>query len=228
MMSFDEHDYRYEEFLAELYEEHRDQAIEEFRVERLQAYYRANPSVAHPAATYLNEGRALIEVSPSAALIFAAVSAEQSFKSVLLHPLVYGLVSDDAVAALVADLVISQAGLDRFGELLFAILAHVAGIDLRIRKRDGSGDSLWEEMRALQRRRNQLLHRAQVAKKHEAETALLVSAELLNGILPAVLDAVELHLHEASTICSDPRCIEQEMVKKLTGSLGLDGGRTGV
>jgi hypothetical protein len=91
-MSYDEDDYRYDEFLSELYEEHKDQAIEEFKAERLQAYYTANPSVAQAALAYLTEGRSLLQASPSAALIFSAVSAEQFFKRVLLHPIVYGLV----------------------------------------------------------------------------------------------------------------------------------------
>ena len=47
----------YDEFVAslaeELYDEHRDQAIEEFITERLQSYYERNSSIAVNALTFL-------------------------------------------------------------------------------------------------------------------------------------------------------------------------------
>jgi hypothetical protein len=60
---------------------------------------------------------------------------------VLLHPSVYGLVNDDPVAAMVADLVVSHTGMDRFKDLLFTVLTNVAGIDFRTHTRHGAKQS---------------------------------------------------------------------------------------
>jgi hypothetical protein len=88
--------------------------------------------------------------------------------------------------------------------------------------------SLWEELKDLQRRRNQLLHRAEVAEQGEAESSLAVSAELLERIFPAVVESLGLHLHADLIVCSDRGCFGREQVRKMAAAGGLDLEKLGL
>jgi len=93
----------YEEFMDRLYEEHREQAIEEFTAELLQSYYRSNGLLAKPAFDALVEARNLIKTSITAAFVFSAIAMEVALKETLLKPIVHGLVHAGSVASLVTD-----------------------------------------------------------------------------------------------------------------------------
>src|SRR5216683_431359 len=78
-----------EQFIPEMYEEFArdlmsgkdhlyDEVIEQFTSERLQSFYRANPSLAENALRALEEARALEPRQPAAALVFAAIAIEHS------------------------------------------------------------------------------------------------------------------------------------------------------
>src|SRR5262249_9445644 len=130
-MSYDEHDAAYDEWMDELYREHKKEAISEFTTERLQSYFLDNPEVAKPSTSALSEARALKEAGfNSAAFLFAQIATETGIKFVLLKPIVSGLVHDTPTAALVSDLALGHIGLDRFRGLLFEVLRRIGGIDL--------------------------------------------------------------------------------------------------
>jgi hypothetical protein len=74
----------YEEFMDRLYEEHKEQAIEEFTSELLQSYYRNNGLLAKPAFDALMEANRLIKVSTTAAFVFSAIVTEVALKETLL------------------------------------------------------------------------------------------------------------------------------------------------
>jgi len=63
-MSYDEHDAAMDEFYdqisAELYPEHKEQAIEEFTEKKLKSYYLQNPDVMRPAVDAIQEGNELL------------------------------------------------------------------------------------------------------------------------------------------------------------------------
>jgi len=227
-MSYDESDYRYDEYMAELYEEHKGYAIEEFKAERLQSYYSANPALAEPAFRSLLEGRRLFATSATASTILAAVAAEYFVKRVLLHPIVHGLVNDDPTAALIAGLVVSQNGIERFRDLLFAVLDDVAGIALLKHRRDGATRPLWEELTELQKCRNGLVHRAEAATRDDAAFALAVAGELLEKVFPMVVISVGLHLHSDGLVCADQRCIMEERLEKAAKQSSLDISKPGL
>lgn len=56
-MSYDEA--AYEQYMDDLYEEHRKEAIEEFTADRLSSYYSENKLLAKPAFEALSEARKL-------------------------------------------------------------------------------------------------------------------------------------------------------------------------
>jgi len=90
-MSMTPEEAAYEDFIAQLYEEHKKEAIEEFTVERLQSYYLKNKLLAKPALQALKEARNLIELNVTAGFIFGAISMEVGLKAALLKPIVYAL-----------------------------------------------------------------------------------------------------------------------------------------
>src|SRR5205807_1436553 len=116
----------------QLYAEHKEEAIGEFIGERLQSYYLANPEVAYDAASLLGEARELATNDhPRAALALAAAAVEVAVKSVLIEPIVHGLVHSESLAALVTELSLRHTQMDRFKGLLFQIIADQGGGDLR-------------------------------------------------------------------------------------------------
>jgi len=116
-------DLAYDQYMEEQYlEQIAEEGVEKFSRGRLQAYYRENPDVARRALDALQVAESLVVLSPSASLVFAAVSLELTVKNVLLHPLVVGLVHNEAVASFVAQYAIGKGGASRFESLLRQLL----------------------------------------------------------------------------------------------------------
>ena len=66
---------------------------------------------------------------PRAAIVFAATAMELAVKTVLLRPIVYGLVHDESVAEFVTELTTQHTrGIETFKKLLTAILKRLGGI----------------------------------------------------------------------------------------------------
>ena len=200
------HEYMQEQALEDLYEEFKEQAIEEFTSERLRSYYLANPLLAKPALDSLAEARNLITVNPTASLIFSNIAIEVGLKATLLKPIVYGLVHTDSIADLIADLTVSRTGKDRYRTLLFRILKVHGKVDLADYKRRKSNRTLWEEIAPVQKLRNAVLHRAEKVSRSDADLSLCVGSDILEHIFPSVLKAMDLHLHDGYRICDSWRC----------------------
>ncbi len=60
----------YEDYMSQLYEEHKKEAIEEFTGERLQSYYLNNRLLAQPAFDALTESRKLNCAASDGIIIF--------------------------------------------------------------------------------------------------------------------------------------------------------------
>lgn len=205
-MSITPEEVAYDNYMVELYEEHKKEAIEEFTSERLQSYYITNKKLAESATNALSEARNLLPFNTTAGFIFGAIAMEAGLKTTLLKPIVHGLVHAESVAALITDLTILHTGMDRYRKLLFQILEKHGGIDLNSFIRKGSKKSLWEELKAVQKKRNTIMHRAETASKEEAELAIGVASEILDQLFPAVIRKIGLHLHDGFRICNDWKC----------------------
>ncbi|MBI2470034.1 MAG: hypothetical protein HYV59_02155 [Planctomycetes bacterium] len=196
----------YEQYMNDLYAEHRKEAIEEFTFERLCSYYSENTLLAKPAFDTLSEARKLNELNPTAGLIFAAIAMEVGLKATLLKPIVHGLVHAESVASLITDLTISHTSMDRYRTLLLHVLQEHGGVDLNTFKRSGSTKTLWEEINEVQKIRNTIMHRAEKASEQNADLALGVSSEIIDRIFPEVVVKMGFHLHDGYRICSDWKC----------------------
>lgn len=185
----------------ELYEEHRDEAISDFTDERMQSYYLNNRTIDSPSRDAFEEARQLLgEHHFTAAFLLAHIATEVTFRDAILKPVVCGLVHSESASQLIADLVASRAGFDRFRDLLFLILNEHAGIDLQAYKREGARVTLWAEFRQLQKQRNLVVHRAHVVAEEAADHAVLVAAATLETVFPRVVRGVGLHFREDGSI----------------------------
>jgi len=205
-MSMTHEEAAYEDYIAQLYEEHKKEAIEEFTDERLQSYYLDNKLLAKPAFDALTEARNLNSTNTTAGFIFSAIAMEVGLKDMLLKPIVFGLVHTVSVASLVTDLAISHTGMDRYRDLLLQILRQHGGVDLDSFKRPTSNKPIWHEIGEVQKKRNAILHRAEAASVEEAVLALGVASAIIETMFPAVATKMGLHLHDGFRICNDWRC----------------------
>jgi hypothetical protein len=205
-MSMTPQEAEYEEFMDRLYEEHKEQAIDDFTAELLQSYYRNNGLLAKPAYDALIEAKHLINVSATAAFVFAAIATEVALRETLLKPIVHGLVHAESVVTLVTDLVMGHQSMDRYKDLLLKILLEHGGVDLLSYKRTGSGKNIWEEIKTIRTKRNHIVHAAQIASEEETALALSVACNVIETLFPSVITKMGFHLHDGYKICSDWKC----------------------
>ena len=190
------------ELAQEYYEENYEQAVKEFTSERLQSYYVANPNLAVPAIEALRCAHSLMPSFPQAALVFAVTATELAVKTALLKPIVFGLVHAEGLASFITDLATQHTGVDRFQILLTKTLAECGGVELETFKRANSAKTLWREIDEVQRARNAVIHRGEMANKTKADLAISVAGTLLTEIFPQVLAKLGLHLDDSTTVCA--------------------------
>lgn len=198
-MSMTEHEAWQEEWLDVLYNEHREQAMEEFTAERLHSYYLDNRSINQPALHALAEARKLIDEHPTAAHIFASIAIEVGLKIALLKPIVYGLVHSESAAGIITDLAIWHTG-DRFQKILFKILSDHGGVDLSTFQRKEARKKLWEEIQDVHKKRNVILHRGELISHEDAKQSIVVAAAILEDLFPKVIKAIGLSVSDDGRI----------------------------
>ena len=192
-----------EEHGHELYQEHYDEAVREFTAGRLKSYYVGHPGLAGPAISSLAEAKTLLPSHPRASLVIATTAIELAVKVVLLRPIVFGLVHIEDLAGLITDLTIQHTGMERFQNLMTAILAQFGGVDLKSFRRTGSSKTLWKEMEEVQKVRNGATHRGESIPPAKADLAFAVATTLLDDIFPQVLARLDLHLHDTGFVCAE-------------------------
>jgi len=205
-MSMSYEEAAYDQYMSDLYEEHKKEAITEFKYERLCSYYENNKMLAKPAFESLYEARKLNEINPTGGLIFSSIAIEVGIKTILLKPIVCGLVNTESVVSLIIDMVFSHQSMDKYRELLFGLMRLHGGIDLTTLKIQGSNKNFWNEIKDIQKIRNDIIHKAEKASKNNANLALSIASEILEKIFPEVMNKMGFHLHENYKICSELKC----------------------
>ena len=162
----------------ELYEEHRDQAIEEFVGSRMRSYYETHRTIPVGPLLFLRKAKELVESEPTASLLLSCAATEVVLKDVLVKPVVFGLVHTDSLAELIASHLVRQSGIDRFKEIVFQILDHHIdfGEGFSKYKRPGSTKALWIERGDIQGVRNGVVHRAEFCGEESAQRSLEIGA----------------------------------------------------
>ena len=207
-------DYARDDFINSLYEDFardvlagRDElygeVINQFTLDRLQSYYLANPGVASRARWALDQATGFLAAHSEAALVFAAMAAEVVLKAGLLKPILHGLVHDESLALIIAELVPEQRN-KAFQRLLFGILREYGGLDLGTFKRPGISKTLWDEMEFVQQRRNALIHRAEPVPQVDAQLAVDIARVLVHDLFGQVVRKLGLR-RTGSSWCQGTR-----------------------
>ncbi|QTA84001.1 Uncharacterized protein dnl_64320 [Desulfonema limicola] len=194
-MSIDLFEYENEAF----WDENREIIIEDFTSEKLESYYQENKLLVKPSFGALNRAKKFINSDYSdytVAFIFASISIEVGWKSALIKPTVYGLVHTESFASLIMDLIMAHHYYEKFQKIFFAILNKYGDIDLTCYKRNDSNKPLWEEIKIIQKKRNDVVHKAENVNKSDAELAISVASEILEKIIPKFLNCLDLKLDE--------------------------------
>jgi len=186
----------------ELYAEHKVQAIDEFTLERLQAFYLANSRVMRPAVDAIQEGGRLRAAGHrSAALVFFVTAIEVLLKATILEPVVHGLVHRQALAEVIVNQVFNGAsGYVRYRKLLARLFAEYAGMEVDSIVRDGAKESLLSECSNLQTVRNRIVHQGETCTEEQAELGNVVAIAVYEKIVKRVLHALELTVIEDGEI----------------------------
>jgi hypothetical protein len=219
--SDDAYDQMVDELSAQLYPEDRNQAISDFTMECFQRFYVENPRVADVPLRLLSEARSLLDLNrhPSPVVVFGAAAAEVGLKLTILKPLISGFVHEPTFAGIFADLLTNRASsFDRLKKLIFQIVS-VGGIDLNVFKRNVTGPLLWEELTAVQKSRDLVLHRGDMATPSEAKKAVAVASTVVEILFPTVIISMGLHLHE-TLICNNAECLLPEPKKPIASMSG--------
>lgn len=177
----------YENFVKTAHEDDRiyDRIVEQFKDERLCAYYVEHPDINKAAKNMLTEARSLLKESPPCSLVLAAAASEICLRDTLLTPIIYGSFHSDSSGDLIATLIVDTKN-NRVIKALLEIFTRHTGIDLREYKRSCFGKTLWEELKEVRRLRNEI-HRGSTASYEEAVLARDVADCLLNLIFPHTL-----------------------------------------
>ncbi len=162
----------------------------------------------------------LIHTSATAAFLFSAIAVEVGLRETLVKPIVFGLVHTLSVASLITGMVLSRPDQKKYRNLLLHLLREHGGVDLNSYKRPGSRRSIWEEIIDVKKKRDLIVHQAQIATSDEAILALSVATTVLEILFPTVVERMGFHLHEGFKICDNWKCkyigTEFEKILKTT------------
>jgi len=194
-MSYDEHDAAMDEFYdrmsEELYPEHKEQAIDEFIEERMQSYYLKNPNVLQIPIDCYHHANELIEASPRCALVMYTTAIELFLKSVLLKPVLYGMIHNENIANTIVDSTTGQSGFSRYNKLLNSLCSHAADIQLsEIKGMDGK--AILVEAEEVQKLRNRVVHQGYTASVEDMGKAKNVASLILTEVVEPVLNNMNL------------------------------------
>ena len=191
----------YDKMSEELYQEHKDQAINEFTEEQLQSFYLENQNLMRPAVDAIQEGKKLQEDQYfSAALVFFVSAIEILLKTTLLKPVIYGLIHNEVLAEVIAENFLKQSGLDRYKKLMSKIFQEVANVDLSHVKRESSDKLLIVECDEIQKIRNRIIHQGFKCLPDDAELSNLVAASVFGSIVKPFLYSIGLTVVERGEI----------------------------
>ena len=179
----------------ELYPEHKEQAIFEFIEERMQSYYLKNPKIIRPAIDSFHHANELIDISPQCALVMYTTTIELCLKSILLKPVLYGMIHNENIANTIVDATAGQSGFSRYNKLLSALCLYAADIDLS--KINGMENKpILQEANDVQATRNRVVHQGYKSTTKEMGKAKNIANLILTEVVEPVLNNLDLVIDE--------------------------------
>jgi len=200
-MSMTEQEAEMEEFYnrmsEELYPEHKEQAIDEFIEERMQSYYLLNPDVIKAPLDCYHHANEIMRVSPSCALVMYTTSIELFLKSVLLKPVLYGIIHNENIADMIVNVSTGQSGFSRYNKLLTKLCYHAA--DIKLNEIAGmEGKPILNEAEEVQTIRNRVVHQGYMATVEEMGKSKNIATLMLDEVVEPVLNKMNLILDQVN------------------------------
>ena len=201
-MSYDEQDAAlddfYDQMSKELYSEHKEQAIDEFIEMRMRSYFLMHPEIINTPMECFRHATECSDISPRSAVVLFTTAMELYLKSVLLKPVLYGMIHNENVAALIVETTTKQSGLSRYNKLLTLLCNQAAGVNLSdIDQLDWK--SRFAEVEETQSVRNRIVHQGYQATQHEAEKARNVAVNILTRMVEPVLKSLNLTIDDSDS-----------------------------
>ncbi len=181
----------YDRISEELFPEHKEIAIEQFITERMQSYFLQNPNIIKTPMECSNHGNELMELSPQCSLVMYTTAIELYLKSVLLKPVLFGMVHNENIAALIVESSTGQSGFSRYNKLLSALCLHAANVDLSSIK-GMQNKPILKEAEEIQLVRNNVVHKGYKATSAEMGKAKNIAYLMLMEVVEPVLNNLEL------------------------------------
>jgi len=181
----------YDRISDEFYPEHKEQAIDEFIDERMHSYYLANPNIIQAPFDCYHHANDLLQVSPQCALLMYTTAIELFLKSVLLKPVLYGMVHNENIASMIMESSTGQTGFSRYNKLLNSLCLHAADIKLNEIKGMENKPNL-TEAEEVQKIRNRVIHQGYFATVQEMGKAKNIASLILTEVVEPVLKNMNL------------------------------------
>jgi len=198
-MSDDWWDHAREEYEMEM----ATRAIEDFQAERLQSFYKEHLDLALKPIKLWKESKSVLEQSPNAALVLATASIEVGLKSIIVQPIISGLVHEESLASFVTEVFIKGAKQDGVLKIVRQVLMKYASKDLQQITLPDHKKPYWTELGEAQELRNRVVHRAEACSKEDAERVIELADHLWSVIFLELIKSLGLHTHDNQTICGE-------------------------
>lgn len=181
----------YDRIGEELSSEYREKDVIKFIEERMQSFYLENPNVISPAIECSNHANKLLRISPSCALVMYTTAIELYLKSVLLKPVLFGMIHNKNIADLIVESSVGQTGFSRYNNLLKELCIHAAGIDLDSIK-GMQNKPILKEAEQAQKIRNKVVHQGYKATIEQMGMAKNIAYLMLTDVVEPVLNNLDL------------------------------------
>lgn len=163
--------------------------IEDFKDETLSSFFEANQNILTISYTAQTEAEKLIDISPSATILFAFTAIETAIKHILLKPMIYGMTHNENVAELIVEKCLKQPNVKNYIGLAFTLVKKATKLELKDAKTTDE-KLITEEIEALAKKRNKIIHAGILYNKSDAEDALIILDELYNKIIIKMLEHI--------------------------------------
>ena len=163
--------------------------IEDFKDETLSSFFEKNENMLSTSYTAQNEAKKLIDISPSATILFTFTAIETAIKHILLEPMIYGMTHNKNVAKLIVDKFLKQSNVDTYMNLAFNLVKKATELELKDAKTT-DGESIKIKIEALSKKRNKIIHSGELYNKSDAEDALKVLEDLYKKIIIKMLEHI--------------------------------------
>lgn len=194
-------DWAYDALQDEMFEEIANQAIKEDQEEQFRSFFFSHQNLVLPAIKAHNTAIELLENDfYTPAYIQFMIAIELYIKEGLLKPLICGLVKNDEVSELLADVFIRQNGILQNKKSLLLIGSSVNCFDINSIQGSAQGKLLIDELPTAQKTRNKIIHRGETVIKEDLNIPEHAATAIKESILEPLFNDYGLTIHDSGLL----------------------------